>query len=153
MFLDPYGMEVKWDTIVAISKTKAIDLWLLFPLGVAVNRMLTKNGKIDEKWVVILNNLFGVEDWYEAFYQTFSTLELWGEERQIRKIGNFDKIGEYFVKRLKTIFPGVAENPLPLYNTKGNPLFLLCFAASNLNGSKIAIKIAQDILKRKNGIQ
>ena len=40
LFLDPYGMEVEWDTMVAIAKTQAIDLWILFPLGIAVNRLL-----------------------------------------------------------------------------------------------------------------
>ncbi|MFZ1979036.1 MAG: three-Cys-motif partner protein TcmP [Bacteroidota bacterium] len=40
LFLDPYGMQVSWSTIEAIAETKAIDLWLLFPLGVAVNRLL-----------------------------------------------------------------------------------------------------------------
>ena len=31
LFLDPYGMQVEWETIEAIAGTKAIDLWLLFP--------------------------------------------------------------------------------------------------------------------------
>jgi three-Cys-motif partner protein len=31
LFLDPYGMQVEWQTIEAIAKTAAIDLWLLFP--------------------------------------------------------------------------------------------------------------------------
>ena len=31
LFLDPYGMQVEWATIEAVAKTKAIDLWLLFP--------------------------------------------------------------------------------------------------------------------------
>jgi three-Cys-motif partner protein len=43
VFLDPYGMQVDWATIEAIASTKAIDLWLLFPLGMAVNRLLTKS--------------------------------------------------------------------------------------------------------------
>jgi three-Cys-motif partner protein len=43
MFLDPYGMQVDWPLIETIARTEAIDLWLLFPLGVAVNRLLTKN--------------------------------------------------------------------------------------------------------------
>jgi three-Cys-motif partner protein len=34
LFLDPYGMQVEWSTIEAIASTKAIDLWLLFPLGI-----------------------------------------------------------------------------------------------------------------------
>jgi len=151
IFLDPYGMEVKWETLIAISETKAIDLWILFPLGVAVNRMLTKTGNIDEKWVEKLNSLFGTTDWYDTFYKTFSTISIYyGEEKHIVKVSDFEKISEYFVLRLETIFPGVAKNPLPLYNSRNNPLFLLCFAASNPNGAKIAIKIAQDILKKNH---
>jgi three-Cys-motif partner protein len=33
LFLDPYGMQVEWKTIEAVAATKAIDLWLLVPLG------------------------------------------------------------------------------------------------------------------------
>lgn len=33
MFLDPYGMQVERETIDTIARTKAIDTWLLFPLG------------------------------------------------------------------------------------------------------------------------
>ena len=32
IFLDPFGMQVAWTTIEAVAKTKAIDLWVLFPL-------------------------------------------------------------------------------------------------------------------------
>ena len=49
VFLDPYGMQVEWDTIKALALTKAIDVWILFPLGVAVNRLLRKNGIINTK--------------------------------------------------------------------------------------------------------
>ena len=42
IFLDPYGMQVEWSLIEAIAKTEAVDLWVLFPLGVAVNRLLTR---------------------------------------------------------------------------------------------------------------
>lgn len=44
LFLDPYGMQVEWQTLEAVARTKAIDLWLLFPLGIGVNRLLTKDG-------------------------------------------------------------------------------------------------------------
>ena len=62
MFLDPYGMQVRWDTIEAIAETKAIDLWLLFPLGVAVNRMLKNDGNINESWAEKLDIIFGTRD-------------------------------------------------------------------------------------------
>lgn len=44
LFLDPYGMQVEWQTLEAIASTKAIDLWMLFPIG-AVNRLLGVTGK------------------------------------------------------------------------------------------------------------
>ena len=148
LFLDPFGMEVTWDTIEAIAATKAIDLWLLFPLGVAVNRMLTKNGQIRVSWRDKLTRMFGTEDWYDVFYQTIRKPTLFGEEVVTQKVSDFDLIGQYFVKRLKTVFAGVADNPLALFNSHNNPLYLLCFASGNPKGSKTAINIAQDILRR-----
>jgi three-Cys-motif partner protein len=58
LFLDPFGMQVVWDTIKAIANTKAIDLWLLFPLGIAVNRLLRRDGKISETHKLRLNDIF-----------------------------------------------------------------------------------------------
>jgi len=43
LFLDPYGMQVNWETIKAIANTEAIDLWYLFPFGIGVNRLLKKD--------------------------------------------------------------------------------------------------------------
>lgn len=69
VFLDPYGMQVKWATIEAIARTQAIDLWILFPLGVAVNRLLKKNADITEPTKQILNEMFGTTDWFGEFFK------------------------------------------------------------------------------------
>lgn len=148
LFLDPYGMEVEWQTLEAIAQTQAIDLWLLFPLGIAVNRLLRRDGNIDPAVRKALNRLFGAEDWYKTFYWTRTETGLFGTETYTYKVGDFDTIAQYMIGRLRTIFPGVAENPLPLFNSRNNPLYLLCFAAGNPQGAKTAVKIAQDILKR-----
>jgi three-Cys-motif partner protein len=148
LFLDPFGMQVIWETIEAIAKTKAIDLWYLFPLGIAVNRLLKKNGQINQSLRNKLDILFGTSDWYESFYERKVRSGLFGENSVVEKIANYEAIGKYFVARLKRIFPGVAENPLPLLNSKNNPLYLLCFASGNPRGANTAVKIAQDILKR-----
>lgn len=147
LFLDPYGMEVEWDTIVAIAKTQAIDLWILFPLGIAVNRLLKRDGNVDTTVRHKLDRFFGTTDWYDTFYETVSSPTLFGDEMVIQKTSDFQSIAQYFVERLQTVFKGVAKNPLPLYNSKKNPLYLLCFAAGNPKGAPIAVKIAQDILK------
>jgi three-Cys-motif partner protein len=148
LFLDPFGMQVTWDTIEAIAKTQAIDLWILFPVGVAVNRLLTRDGKIAPAWRQRLNAMFGKEDWYDAFYRTKIDEGLFENRVTVEKLGSFDLISQYFVKRLKVVFSGVADNPFPLLNSRNVPLYLLCFAAGNPRGAKTAIKIAQDILRR-----
>lgn len=147
LFLDPYGMQVEWKTIKAIAKTKAIDLWYLFPLGVGVNRLLKTDGNIDQKHKDKLNRIFGEENWYEVFYKRSKEILLFEDCETVSKIATFDSIAKYIIMRLKTIFPGVAENPLLLYNSRNNPIYLFCFAAANPKGAKIALKIAEHILK------
>jgi len=146
LFLDPYGMEVEWNTIEAIASTQAIDLWLLFPLGVAVNRLLRRDGQIDETVKKKLDRFFGTTDWFDQFYQTKTTDSLFGIESVTEKVVNFEGISRYFVKRLKSIFSDAADNPLQLYNSKNNPLYLLCFAVGNKRGAPTAIRIARNIL-------
>ncbi len=58
MFLDPYGMQVDWPLIEAIARTQAIDLWLLFPLGVAVSRLLTRNEPPPVEWAKALTRIW-----------------------------------------------------------------------------------------------
>jgi three-Cys-motif partner protein len=67
VFLDPYGTQVDWVTIESIAATRAVDLWLLFPLGQAVNRMLTRH-EPNASWANRLDRLFGTETWRSEFY-------------------------------------------------------------------------------------
>ena len=96
LFLDPYGLQVEWTTIEAIAITKAIDLWLLFPLGIGVNRMLTKSGDIPESWRRRLDALLGTKVWYDEFYRVESIPTLFGgvEERVVK--ATTETIGRYF---------------------------------------------------------
>lgn len=147
MFLDPYGMEVQWSLIEAIAKTEAIDLWILFPLGMGVNRLLTRYEPPPEKWSNRLTCFFGTEEWKDVFYtQKKLKNTLFDMEEVQVKDADFSKIERFFVERLETIFAGVAKNPLVLRNSKNSPLYLLCFATGNQRSEKTAIKIAQDIL-------
>ncbi len=140
-------MEVKWKTIEAIADTQAIDLWLLFPLGIAVNRLLRKDGQINRAIENTLNEFFGSGDWVDEFYEKDETPSLFENLPGQQKVADFDSIEAYFIRRLGSIFTEVAENPLRLYNSRNNPLYLLCFAAGNPKGASTAVKIAQDILK------
>jgi three-Cys-motif partner protein len=150
LFLDPYGMDVSWKTIEAIANTRAIDLWYLFPLGVGVNRLLKNDGKITPGRLKKLNSIFGTTNWIDEFYKTKTVSHLFGEDEITRKIVDNDYISKYIVKRLKTVFTGVAENPLKLFNVKRNPIYLLCFACGgNERAVQLALRIANNILERE----
>ena len=149
MFLDPYGMQVKWETIEAIAKTQAIDLWLLFPLGVAVNRLLRNDGQISPKVEQRLTEMFGTAEWQEFFFKEDPQQNFLDPVPKLIKKVNPKGIADFFNNRLETIFEKVANNPLYLKNSKNNPLYLLCFAVGNPKGAEIAVRIAQNILKEK----
>ena len=145
LFIDPYGMQVNWDVIEVIAETEAIDLWLLFPLGVAVNRLLVKGKLPPTSWGDALTRTFGTADW-KLFYNEEKRPTLFGEEISIKKTATLRDIEEFLIERLKEIFPAVVETPLRLYNSRNNPIYLLCFAAANEKGGKTAVKIAEDII-------
>jgi three-Cys-motif partner protein len=149
LFLDPYATEVPWSTLEIISKTKAIDLWYLFPIC-AVQRMLPKSNVPIESWKSKLNMLFGDKSWEKEFYKENPQLNIFGTTDLVKGV-NTDDVKEYILKRLKTVFPAVANNPRLLYNNKNSPLFLFCFAVSNDSDKAkgLALKIANHILNKE----
>ncbi len=151
MFLDPYGTQVTWETIRAIANTRAIDLWILFPLG-TVNRLLNRNGQIRPGRKRRLDTLFGEAKWFDEIYQATEHNTLFRDSPSIafsKTSDPFGAITRYFVRRLQTVFANVAEKPLIMRNSANSPMFLLCFAAGNPKGAPIAVKIAQHILGKE----
>lgn len=147
MFLDPCGMEVEWATIESIARTHAIDLWLLFPIG-SVNRLLANHGEINSGRRRRLDLFFGSPDWYDEFYGLKPQISLFSKGEEFKKRDRIlDEIERYFIGRLRGVFASVADNPLPLRNSKNSLMFLLCFAAGNPNAPK-ALEIAQYILEQ-----
>ena len=151
LFLDPYGMQVEWETILAIAGTFAIDMWLLFPLGIGVNRLLTNDGNIPETWRRRLNILLGTDKWFDEFYRTERTpSSLFDDpdeptDRLVK--AKVETIAKYFTQRLTDVFPFVASSPRALQNSQGNPLYLLHFASAHAGrGGEIAVGIANDLL-------
>jgi three-Cys-motif partner protein len=141
-------MQVTWETLQAITSTQAMDMWLLFPLGVALNRLLKKDGNIEESLRRRLDVFFGEASWFDAFYKTEIITDLFGQEQKSTFKEGFQSMERYFIDRLRSIFPGVAANPLRLQNSRNVPLYLLCFAAANAKGAPIAVRIAQHLLKQ-----
>lgn len=147
VFLDPYGMQVEWRTIEALAATHAVDLWLLFPIGQAVTRLLTREPPTGG-WARRLTAFFGSEEWRTAFYSESPQFEMFDEAPRQERTVNWQAIEKYFVRRLMTVFPVVATNPRRLHNSMSVPLYLLFFAAANPKGGRTAIKIASHLLEK-----
>jgi three-Cys-motif partner protein len=145
VFLDPYGMQVEWSTITALSATKAVDLWYLFPLGVGVARLLKHDGNIPVAWQARLDILFGTREWRQRFYTVTTKRDLFDDTELVERNAPIEAISAYIHELLARSFPAVADG-LVLRNSKASPLYLLCFAAANDRGAKTALKIAQSIL-------
>ena len=137
-------MQVDWSTTVAIAQTSAIDLWWLFPVS-AIIRML---GAVERfpAWESRLERSLGTNQWQESLQPLRSRRTLFGVEEQ-RATATVEQIGQFLVQRLESVFPAVAQNPAILRNSTSSPLYLLCFAAGNERGGKVALRIANHILK------
>jgi three-Cys-motif partner protein len=147
VFLDPYGMEVEWQTVEAIAQTGAIDLWWLFPLGMGVIRLLDRDMMPTGKRAERLTMTFGTDEWQKRFYQKKQSSTLFGAQNHDFRQADLRHIIAFVLERLKSVFPHVAENPLVLRNSNNSPLYLLCFASGNEKGGPTAVKIAKHLLK------
>ncbi|MBK7867920.1 MAG: three-Cys-motif partner protein TcmP [Ignavibacteriales bacterium] len=152
IFLDPYGMHVEFDLLKTIAQTQMVDLWILVPHAIGFMRQLQKDGEIIEPLRRKLDRVFGETDWFGKFYKEYSFENLFGEEEtSLKKAVDEKELIEYYVERLGQIFCEVAPSPLIFKNNKNIPIFALCFAASNKQGSKTAIKIARYLIEKKHG--
>ena len=83
-------------------------------------------------------------------YKTRTLNDIFGKSVDIiAKACDFDRIGDFYQNRLKTIFTGVAKKPKIFYNSRGSALFQFFFAAGNIKGAPIAIRIAEHLLLKE----
>lgn len=149
-FLDPFGMQIEWGSIEAL-KGLSVDLWILVPTGVIINRLLER--KIDKEKGLAhaekLESFFGLpEQEIRSFFYTEKKIpSLFGEDEMVitKAENSIRKIAQLYVERLRGVLPFVTDEPLVLYNTHNVPIYHLVFASKN----QTAHKIAQDIIKKQ----
>lgn len=128
LFIDPYATQFKFNTLKYVSATKAIDVWYLFPFS-AVNRMLTKDGDIDEKWKIKLVECLGSDNWEKELYEENPQLTIFGNQEIIKK--DPKDVYEYIKNRMMELFPYVCPNYLELKNSNNSTMFLLFLLISS----------------------
>ena len=144
-FIDPYGMSLNW-TSVEILKGLGIDLWILVPTGIGMNRLLKKDGEIREAWLKKLEMTLGMaqKETKQYFYKSKTIQTLFGSETMVEKEKDaIEKASSLYRQRLNGVFKFVSEM-LPLKNSTGSIMYHFMMASNNT----AAFKIANDIIKK-----
>jgi three-Cys-motif partner protein len=145
-FIDPYGMTVNWKSIESL-KGLGVDLWILVPTGLGVNRLLKKDGEISAAWLKKLEAFLGLsnQEILEYFYKKKTVSTLFGEETYVEKEKNaIVKIGELYRSRLNSIFKYVSESFI-MRNANNAIMYHFMMATNNSS----ALRIANDVIKPK----
>lgn len=134
-FLDPYGPHLDWRTVAALGSTKKFEVIINFPLGMAINRLITRSGDIPETWRAGLNGCFGGADWESLVYA--ERTDLFGDTTRHKVDDAAKRLLDHYVGRLKTLF-GHAATPSVVRNTRGVPIYYMLWAGPHPLGHKIA---------------
>lgn len=145
-FIDPYGMSVNWNSIEAL-KGLGVDLWILVPTGIGINRLLKSDGNISDAWLLKLEKFLGLSqvEIKNHFYKSQSVNTLFGLQTIIEKERDtVNKAGELYRQRLNTVFKFVSDS-FVMKNTTNSIMYHFMMATNNPN----ALKIANDVIKPK----
>lgn len=141
VFLDPYGMSVRWDTLRFLAETGRADVWYLFPLHAALRQLSHDHAALDESKRAALNEVFGTSDWEQRFYEhqpaptnLFDFSAATGPSRK----ADPNKVENFAAERLRSIFSFVSE-PIPILTRRKLRQFSLFLLSGNSNERAIAL--------------
>lgn len=145
VFLDPFGMQVPWTTIQRLAKTRALEVMMNFPLGMAIQRLLAKSGEIPNDWQNALDRYFGSPEWRSYAYE--DSVDLFGTVT--RKISDSGvRLLQWYRDRLGEAF-GHVSSPRLIKNTRGGHLYYLIWAGPH----EMGLKGAEYILRKGEPIE
>lgn len=135
VFLDPFGMQVGWQTIADLAATKAIEVFLNFPVGMAIQRLLLRQpDKFTAPQRKKLDDYFGSPDWFAALYPTKKNL--FDDDAKEKARASGEALLKWYRARLGKIYAHVSKAAL-IRNGRGGHLYYLLLASPNKNGVKI----------------
>lgn len=144
-YIDPCGMQVEWRAIETL-RGLPIDMWVLVPTGLGVNRLLKKDGKISDAWLDKLEIFLGLprREIEQKFYKKVETL--FPDITYMQKESDaIEKSAKLYRERLGEVFNFVSK-PYELKNSTNSVMYHLFLASNN----DTAVKIGNDIVKKFN---
>ena len=132
--LDPYGLHLDWQVIKAAGDSRAIEIFLNFPvMDMQMNVFWSNPYRVTEENRRRMTRFWGDESWEEAAYAPVQ-----GLFEEMTAKNPIDKITKAFQERLRQA-AGFAyvPDPIPMRNTKGAIVYYLFFASPNRTAHKI----------------
>ena len=149
VFIDPFGLQIKYSTLEALAKTAAVDVWYLVPVF-AMYRQIRQDGGVLEDGGRSVDEALGTTEWRNVVAtEEKGQIDLWGNSQAVSKRAVDVKWFETVAKeRLKAAFGGrVVDQVLPL-GRGGLHEFSLMFAWANPSDpARLASKLASAVLK------
>ena len=145
VFLDPFGMQVPWNTVAELGRTGAIEVFINFPVGMAIQRLLKKNGQFSPNERAKLDSYFGTGEWFDLLYR--EKTDLFGEVGVDKLQNAGDRLVKWYRGRLKEAF-GHVTTAREVQSTTGRPLYYLIFAGPNKMGAELANHVLQQGARR-----
>ena len=148
--LDPYGLHIDWEVMYQAGQSKAIDMFLNFPVMDMNRNAIWKNpGRVPQDGIERMTKFWGDESWKQAAYAKSPQGSFF--EPEIVKQGN-DEIVAAFRQRLKKVagFKFVPE-PLPMRNSTNAIVYYLFFASQKPVAEKIILNIFRRSRKQAMG--
>lgn len=147
VFLDPFGLQINYETLELLGQTRAVDLWYLVPVF-AMYRQVSGDGQINPDGGPRVDAALGTSAWREVAVVEEASTDLF-DQPQLRSkravdIAWFEKVAK---DRLGDAFGGrVLDETLPL-GRNGIQEFSLMFAWANPHEkAKLAAKLAKAVL-------
>ncbi|MGB8413221.1 MAG: three-Cys-motif partner protein TcmP [Candidatus Binatus sp.] len=135
--LDPYKMQLDWEVMLQAGQSRAVDLFLNFPVMDMNRNAIWRNpDKVPQGGLDRMTKFWGDESWKQAAYAESRQSRLFGDSEMVKQ-GN-EEIVTAFRKRLKKVagFGFVAE-PLPMRNSTNAVVYYLFLASPKSVAEKI----------------
>lgn len=131
VFLDPYGMSVRWETLRFLAETRRADVWYLFPLHAALRQLAHDHAAVDAGKRSKLDEIFGTPDWERRFYEHAQQgTDLFDQPLGPNRAADPDKVERFAAERLRSIFTFVSD-PIPILTRRRLRQFSLFCMSGN----------------------
>lgn len=140
IFLDPYGMDVSWQTLELIAKTGRLDVWFLFAAKAVRQQLGPSLDRVDKGKAAALDRFFGETRWRDEFFRPpKGQIGLFGEESdKLETAANLQAIGGYARKRFEDAFCWVS--PPKALTVNNVPDYFQLYCMTNNNSAKSLIE-------------